>query len=102
MAIAAEISAMLRRDRLEPAIATIKKTIVPHSSEPPYLTMKGGDPRPSPYPRKARPKMIIDRQRQARTSNAASNVLHARPCAEHPRLCCIQGRTTWMSGTKPG
>jgi hypothetical protein len=39
---------MLRRDRLEPAIATIKKTIVPHSSDPPYLTMKGGSPRPNP------------------------------------------------------
>ena len=33
---------------VDAAIATRKNTIAPHSIEPPYLTMKAGNPRPKP------------------------------------------------------
>src|SRR6478672_9577762 len=65
---------MLFRDRREAAIATRKKTIVPHSMEPPYLTRARGSPRPSPNPRRARPDAIIARHRQARTINVVPKV----------------------------
>jgi hypothetical protein len=42
MAIAADISATLHRDRTGAAIATRRKTIVAHSMEPPNFTTKAG------------------------------------------------------------
>ena len=73
----AEINTMLLGDRLEAAIATIKKTIVPHSTEPPYFTTEDGSPRPKPNPRKARPEMMIARHRQARIIKTAPEVVIA-------------------------
>src|SRR5260221_493671 len=71
MAIEAEIKAMLRRDWPDAAIATRKKTIVPHSAEPPYFIIDAGKPAPSPKPRRARPETMIERQRQPRTNRIA-------------------------------
>ncbi len=65
MAITAAITAISGRGRREVAIATRKKTIVPHSPEPPYFTTNGR-PSPSPYRRKAKPQTITAMQRQAR------------------------------------
>jgi hypothetical protein len=67
MAIKTEISAIVGRDSVEADITTRKKTIVPHSVEPPYFTTNAGSPRPSPKPRKARPAIMIDRHSKART-----------------------------------
>src|SRR5229473_3482059 len=66
-AIEIEISPMLRRDWPEAAIATAKKTIVPHRMDPPYFTSANDSPSPGPNLRKARPAEIIDNHRQART-----------------------------------
>jgi len=71
----AEINTMLLGDSLEATIATTKKTIVPHRTEPPYFTTGDGSPRPNPYPRKARPETMIDRHRQMRTINLAPGAI---------------------------
>jgi len=62
IAIKPAIDAMPVRGVRPAAIATRKKTIVPHSTEPPYFTMDVGSPRPSPHPRKARPQAMTRRQ----------------------------------------
>jgi hypothetical protein len=48
IAIKAAIAAIPGRGSREATIATEKKTIVPHSTEPPYFTMAVGSPSPSP------------------------------------------------------
>jgi hypothetical protein len=40
-------------------------------------------------------------QNAANGMERSSEARHARPCAGHPRLSCIQVRKTWMAGTSP-
>src|SRR5713101_7345699 len=74
MAIEAEIIAMPDGERAGAAIATRKKTIVPHSTDPPYFTKAKGSPRPGPDLRKARPETMISRHRPARMIIGAPKV----------------------------
>ena len=56
----AEIARRLGVGTSAVAMAIRKNTIVPHSTEPPYLTMKAGNPRRGPSPRRARPQTIAE------------------------------------------